>query len=464
MTKLYSAKAEALAIRALCSTKPDVSNTFVARVNREYFHTASGKEAYRKVSSYIEQHGSPPTFRILLEEISLSERAREFLANATSTVRTVKAAEELVISLDKYRKTRGIFKLAETLLDDLKADSVEPNDLIEKALNSIANINNRKAADDTLFIIGVDSNIKSVVDDLLDGEDSDIAIPTGFNHYDQRNGGFFRSSLVVIGGASGAGKSLLAGQIGRNQAMFGYKVGFVPLEMSITETTGRALSSWSGIDNTKVILKRTVENERDLIRKKFRRAEKKIIAAGGQFVMYKPKEDQTIQEVFASIHSLNLDIIYIDYISLLKGADTEDQWRQLGIIARHAKIYADAYKKSIVLLCQVNEDGKIRYSQAIKEHAATAWVFGSSGKDAGILNISQLKARNQDASPFTLKVDYASQSVREFTSEELDQLSNNQTTVAVQGSRRKKAVTDENDRTSKRKQADDDEYMPNLSD
>lgn len=232
--------------------------------------------------------------------------------------------------------------------------------------------------------------------------------------------------------------SLLMNQLALNQARGGYKVLVVPLEMDEREITGRMIANVSGLDNTKILLKRNASGESDMAWRKWSRFEKKVRAAGGRLTIFKPKEDMTIQEIMAAIHSYNADAIYIDYISLLKGADGEDQWRQLGAIARYGKIYAGNHNKVVALLAQVGEDGRLRYSQAVKEHASLAWSFvaNKETRELGYISIEQFKARNQVMFPFTLKVDYSTQRVRDLAPEEIDNLQTAESNQA-QGKARK---------------------------
>jgi hypothetical protein len=110
------------------------------------------------------------------------------------------------------------------------------------------------------------------------------------------------------------------------------------------------------------------------------------------------------------------DIVIVDYISLLAGADGEDQWRKLGQIARYAARYADIHRKVVVLCAQVSEDDKIRYAKSLKEHAAIMWSFVATKetKEQGILNYNVQKSRGQVDKPFSMSIDYALSRVKDL--------------------------------------------------
>ena len=107
---------------------------------------------------------------------------------------------------------------------------------------------------------------------------------------------------------------------------------------------------------------------------------------------------------------------------MLSGADSDDQWRQLGKIARTAKINAKNTNRVNILLCQVDQEGKIRYSRAISEHSNNSWVFVATQetKEAGILKIDQQKVRSGRAFPFTLKIAYDKMRISDMPQDSID--------------------------------------------
>lgn len=251
--------------------------------------------------------------------------------------------------------------------------------------------------------------------------------------------------------------SILCNQLNLNQSSMGYKTNLTPLEMTTPEMLSRSMASVTGFNSIDIFLKRLADGERDAIYRKMRRFDKKVASANGQYTIFKPKEDMSIEELLAAVHSLNGDITYIDYIGLLKGADGDDQWRKLGQIARYGKIYAEIHNKVVVLLAQVSDDGKLRYSQAIKEHSSLAWTFVATKetKEKGYMNIELLKSRNQNPQPFTLKCDYSKMHVSDLDPSELKEIE-------------KAANSKDTDRRSKGKfkaseSGDESDYVPDLT-
>lgn len=220
-----------------------------------------------------------------------------------------------------------------------------------------------------------------------------------------------RGSLVTLGASSGGGKSLMANQLGINLANRGYKVVIVPLEMSKIEQTSRIVANLSGIDVTKVLQRRLATGEKDLAYKKYATWVKRVKTRGGRLTIYKPEDDVSIEDVFAAVATFECDVLLVDYISLLSGTDGDDSWQQLGAIARVGKINAEKTNRVNVMLCQVNDDGKVRYARAISEHSTNSWIWVTSKdereKDVGRIKVEQPKSRNSKSYPFEVGFHWA---------------------------------------------------------
>jgi hypothetical protein len=137
--------------------------------------------------------------------------------------------------------------------------------------------------------------------------------------------------------------------------------------------------------------------------------------------------------------------------------DGDDMWRALGGAARYAKINAEIENRVNILLCQVSDDGKIRYARAISEHSSNSWVWTSTkeSKETGITVVEQPKSRNSMAFPFTIKMNYAQ--MRLETAPQQEDLGND-TSLAPTGKGKKE--TDEQRASRVRKKR---EGMPNLA-
>ncbi len=424
MAKLFNAPTEAVALRSMCSKDPKVSGALLARLSDEHFHTDEGQEVHTRIRNYFNKKGNVPAFKLLCEDIGLSEDARDFLRSADGVAKNTGQVDQLFDNLNRYRQTRLYYRLTKSIMKHLEQPKVDPEEMNNMIGEVLARAQLRRSEAAQIVNIGRDSNLREILTEVLYGENNDNCIPTGFKTFDRPNGGFFRGSLVTIGGTSGGGKSVVANQLAFNQASFGYKSTLVPLEMSIDEMISRGASTASGFSSIDIFLKKLADDERDTIWRRYMKKDRAIRNAGGRMTLFKPKEDMSIEELMNALHSIKTDVIYIDYITLLKGADGDDQWRKLGQIARFGKIHAESYNKVVVMLAQINEEGKLRYSQAVKEHSSLAWTFVATkeSKEKGYLNIEMLKSRNQVDRPFTLRIEYDKMRVRDLDESELQKM------------------------------------------
>ena len=423
MAKLFNTRMELAAIRSICSPQLEVSGHMLASLDESFFHSDECIEALELIRKDFKSSGRVPRFRNLVEDPRLSDSA-ELLVEADTPAKDLKSAQDLTTHLSRLRKIRLMYLMFRDGLEMLEKPKVDEETLIRDMASRMTQIHAARLGEADLVHFGEDSNAMEIVYEQLFGEDEENVIPTGFQAWDYRNGGFFRGSLVVLGGASGAGKSILANQLSGNQAQMGYHVDMVPLEMSASEMISRSMSSQSKIDSIDILLKRLSENDRQLVYKRVKRFNRRIAKAGGRLNIFKPRTDMTMEEIMSALHSLGSDVTYIDYISLLAGVGGDDAWQKLGQVARFGKIFAEIHNRVVVLLAQVSEEGKIRYSQAIKEHASVAWTFTATeeSRERGYLNIDTLKSRNQVRFPFTLKIHYNTTSVSDLSPEEMRQL------------------------------------------
>jgi archaellum biogenesis ATPase FlaH len=424
----------------MCSTNPKLSGSLLSQLDQSHFHGEECLEAYNSITSFVENKGRPPTFEYLCESRDLPVNTRQMLAEADAAPRNPAQLAELVSRLGTLRSTRIFYSLCTEGMSMLQRDKIDITSILSMSQDRLAAMQVSKSLKDCLTHIGKDGNADDIVKEILYGEDQDQFIPTGWNTFDERNGGLPRGGLTIIGGSSGAGKSHMVTQLSRTQASRGYKVVIVPLEMSRNESLVRYLANVSGADSLRINLKKLTEDEKASIYRRYRKFQRQIEAAGGRLTIYVPQSDVTIQEVFAAVHSYGADAIYIDYIGLLAGADGDDQWKQLGRIARQGKVYAGNHNKAVVLAAQVGEDGRLRYSQTVKEHATLAFSFVATQEshEKGYVDMDMLKGRNQQQFRFTLKIDKATSTVRDLEPAEAAAIAQSKAPQATVGGKRVK--------------------------
>jgi len=171
--------------------------------------------------------------------------------------------------------------------------------------------------------------------------------------------------------------STMANQLLINMVGRGHNTAMIPLEMTAEECTGRLMANLAKIDVSKFLLRKVTTNERKKAWDTYKKWVLDLKNNDVRWTIYRPEIDVSIEDVMFMLKPYGYDVILIDYISLLKGVDGDDQWRQLGNVARFAKTWAANNNIVVVLLVQVGLDGAIRYARSIGEHSNNCFPSGT---------------------------------------------------------------------------------------
>jgi hypothetical protein len=198
-----------------------------------------------------------------------------------------------------------------------------------------------------------------------------------------------------------------------NQAMMGYRIVVLPLEMDVNELITRNLANVSNIDSLKILKGVLSDAEKAKVEKRWSKFQTLVREAGGDLHYAQPEgHSLSLIEVLNYATAQNPDVLYIDYAGLLDEASDDKQWQSLGNMIRMGKMWAGSNKRKpcFATAVQVDDDtSKIRYSQMMKENASLAWAatVTDKTKEDGVIPFRMLKGRNQMFIPITLGIDYS---------------------------------------------------------
>lgn len=417
--KLFNSRHELFSLLLLCHDSLTAGEMLSAISDVDYYATSWARETYRRIKErYSKMEISTNgvlNFSSLVSDDQLSEETRERLESGYRKFQKADIDKrEIITSLSKYRKLRRLNELSENINTALHQgeSALDPDVIMQDVEEHMAatKTGNGNIAD-WFFHMGSEFNMQPVIERIMSDTERNY-VPTGIAAFDDKNGGINYGALWLIGGSTGSGKSLVVQNVVATMSLY-ENVCLVPLEMTEDECVARMMAKEGKVDVHRITGKKWNSEEKDRATEGLKRFHKKVKKQGNKFTIFRPQQDMTIDEIFMATHPYDYRVIAIDYVGLLKGADGDDQWRELGRIARAAKVYAATNNKIVILLAQVSEDGQIRYSRAMGEHANNAWIFVATEhtKEQGILDVKQPKARNQDPTPFTLEVEYKYMSV-----------------------------------------------------
>jgi archaellum biogenesis ATPase FlaH len=377
--------------------------------------------------------------------------------NGLRGLRSAEKARKLVRRLETFRKLRSLFNIGANLENALSEDELDPDAIIQKLATSVTNA----ASSERQMRVtsrGDGNTDLAIAKKILNSSGAQF-IPTGIAPFDSVNSGIPRGAFMLIKTVTGGGKSLFVSQMAENFAMQGAHVGIVPLEMSTEEMITRDIARASGVDMTDLLAPKRKMSMKAR-KKAFKLYRDKTIAIdkrGGSVKTIEPGADVDIQTLLSECKPFDFDVIIIDYVGLLKGAEGDQQWKELGNITRYCKIWAGLNNCVVIMAAQLSAEGLLRYSRTMEEHAgyAWSWIPDELTEQLGIIEIDQTKARQAKQFKFLVKIDYATMSVRACTREEIANYEDMREELRNKGKKQRK----ENDkRKGNGGPDDDDEY------
>lgn len=413
--RLTSPVSELSAIRTI-TNRGRYGAMLLGVLSKQHFHNALLREAFERVSNLASRSEIPDLLSLSADPV-LSEETRVLLRTKVKSAKAVKKLsgyKGLRSTLDKYRKLRSIAIMSQKALEALDGDSVDLDALLDNMSNELARARSAVELDQQLFHIGAQGNLHKEIKSLLKGKVQSF-IPTGLTEFDHENAGLREGSLVILSANTGGLKSTVAKELANNIYTQAHKdVAYVSLEMDLEETVFRLFSSRTGINQGKFLKGSLSQKEKQAAWDEFLKMQKQGEKHGCRFTILPATEESLgIDATLATLRPYRHKVVFIDYITLLADSDDMDQWKALGYVARKAKMYAKKNKCAVVLLTQLSDDDRVRYSRTILEHADLWfwWRITDKERQSGRFTVNIGKARNQRVFPFELGVDFATNKI-----------------------------------------------------
>ena len=212
------------------------------------------------------------------------------------------------------------------------------------------------------------------INDLKSGK-AKKGILTGYPKLDYLTYGFQLGNYIIIAARTSAGKTTFALNISSNQAIkFNIKVGFISLEMSITDLQMKLISNLSNIPLSRIKTGKISDHEMEIITKTHEQL------YTDKMIFYRAS-DTSLFNIKSKIRQMarrGCQAVYIDYLTLVSLSDSNmSRPERVGIISQELKQLAEDLNITIVALSQLNRNAAsgepsladIRQSGEIEEQA-----------------------------------------------------------------------------------------------
>jgi replicative DNA helicase len=192
------------------------------------------------------------------------------------------------------------------------------------------------------------------------------AIPglsTGFALMDKHTFGLQEQHLWVFAGEPGSGKSTIMQNV-LEAAALNCKTAVYQLEMSIEEQAMRFLASDAQVDSGNMLTGLMTYEEQMAIAAGVKRLRK----AGTDFI---DTSSASAEDILADLEASDYRVAMVDYLQLMEiqMAKGENREQAMSRVARQLKNVAKRKGMTVLTGSQLNDDGRLRESRAIGQHA-----------------------------------------------------------------------------------------------
>ena len=243
-------------------------------------------------------------------------------------------------NLYMFSKKRKLMEFLRSSYKDLSENKISPDNIIENIFN-ITNDSENK--DDSITF----SDLSMMdLDNLIE---TMKYLKTGIPSLDNQIEGYGSGQLIVLAGRPRKGKSSLGIHSILNM---NNEILFFSHEMTYQELYIKSLANESLVDSRKIIMNKTSDEEKKkIIRVHIKNKNKNIR------LFHKTKTISEIKNLILKYNKQNrCDIVFIDYLQLVKGGIGNTRDQQIGYITGILKQLALDLNMPIVIMAQLNRD------------------------------------------------------------------------------------------------------------
>ena len=279
----------------------------------------------------------------------------EYIASLPEKVPTTANADKYIRIVEEKSMLRSLIKTSNELLDLGYNQTLETDEIIEKAEKEVFDLSLNRNRKDYTPIKDVLIETFANLEKLYNQKEHITGVPTGFIDLDYKTAGLHGSELILVAARPSMGKTAFALNIAANAAIRAkIPVAIFSWEMSKDQLVTRMLSSETGIDSNK--LKTGKMDEDDWI---------KLSEGLGPLSEAEIYIDDTpgisITEIRNKCRKLklekNIGLVIVDYLQLVSGSNIRkngSREQEISEISRSLKIIAKELNVPVIALSQLS--------------------------------------------------------------------------------------------------------------
>lgn len=177
----------------------------------------------------------------------------EYLADLSDKVPTTANVENYIKIVEEKSILRSLIKTSNELIDLGYDQTLEVNEVIEKAEKEVFNLIKNRNQKGYAPIKDVLASAFEQIERLYNQKEQVTGVPTGFVDLDNKTAGLHGGELILVAARPAMGKTAFALNIATNAAVrSNVPVAIFSLEMSKEQLVNRILSSETMIDSNKI--------------------------------------------------------------------------------------------------------------------------------------------------------------------------------------------------------------------
>lgn len=356
-----------------------------------------------------------------------SERERAVLRTSyEATEGTDTLTLERAVKVLKRKKTlREIYNVSKMMEKSTLANE-EPGNIIEATFEKLWMLNEKSDGERAIIPAAVGAmEFMEAFEHRENNPDELLGLPL---HYTDDRGrvrgfpfvydymqGLRGGDLIIIAGKSGTGKTGLGMNIARiTSAELKKRPYYINAEMDNLQMYDRLIASVAAVPHLEVATSKLTGSPTDkqVKRERIKDAVEKIGASPlitSEIPTLTPSRIAQLARQVKNMHADGIDLLIVDYLGRLDAEDTKrnmQTWDELYQNAKYLKELARRLNVPVIVLAQLNDEGKLEGAKKIKNEADAVWYWEKiDPKDGTQQKRLQDAGLEPEDANFTIKID-----------------------------------------------------------